>query len=405
MKKIAQICFTLLVINVTSWAQENIKTIQLKSLEKDSFSSIVPLGTILELSFDDLDADQKEYSYKITHMDYNWKPSSIFSNEYIEGFQENIISNYDNSFNTLQNYTHYKVQIPNTNTKIIKSGNYEISVLNEDNQIIFSRRFTLYENKTTVGITIKRGRNSFSNNQQHTVQFTINYNNNQIKNPSRDINVVILQNKNWNTAITNIKPQFYKKDQLIYRHTNKTNFWSGNEYLNFDSKQLRTSTIKIARAEKKDIYHSYLYTEDRREQKLYTHNPDINGQFVIRNIEGFNPNTEADYSWVHFSLSSEKIQNKEVFIYGAFNNFTISDLNKMTYNSETKKYEASILLKQGFYNYTFVTKNTNNIINNHELNGSFYQTENEYTVLVYFKAFGQYYDQVIGIGTIFLNKQ
>jgi hypothetical protein len=405
MKKTALICFVLLLIDVTSWAQGNIKTIQFKPLEKDNFSSIVPLGTVLKLSFDDLEADQKEYSYKITHMDYDWNKSNLFSSEYIDGFQENIINTYENSFNTLQNYTHYEIQIPNQNTKITKSGNYEIAVLDEDENIVFTRHFTLYQNKTTLGTVVKRGRNSFSNNQQHTVQFTINYNDNEIKNPSQDIDVVVLQNNDWNTAITGIKPQFFKKGQLIYKYTNKVNFWSGNEYLNFDSKQLRASTIKIANTEKKDIYHSYLYTEERRDEKFYTHNPDINGQFVIRNIEGFNPNTEADYSWVYFSLSSKEIQNKEVFVYGAFNDFSTSSQNKMSYNSATGNYEAAILLKQGFYNYTFVTKDTANNIDNHELNGSFYQTENEYTVLVYYKAFGQYYHQVIGIGKGFLNKQ
>jgi hypothetical protein len=404
MKKTALICLISLLVDVASYAQANIKTIQFKPLQKDNFSSIVPLGTVLKLSFDDLEADQKEYSYKITHMDYDWEKSDIFSNEYIEGFQENIINTYENSFNTLQNYTHYEVLIPNQNTKITKSGNYEMTVLDEDQNMVFTRRFTLYENKTIVGAVVKRGRNSFSNNQQHIVQFTINYNDNEIKTPSRDIEIVVLQNNDWNTAITKIKPQFFKKGQLIYKYTNKVNFWSGNEYLNFDSKQLRTSTIKIANTEKKDIYHSYLYTEDRRNEKFYTHNPDINGQFVIRSIEGLNSNTEADYSWVYFSLSSKEIQNKDIFVYGAFNNFSTSNQNKMRYNSATNNYETAILLKQGFYNYTFITKDTNNYIDNHELNGSFYQTENEYTVLVYYKAFGQYYYQAIGIGNESINK-
>ena len=292
-------------------------------------------------------------------MNSDWKPSSISTNEYIIGFSQNRILELENSFNTLQNYTHYKVQIPNQNTKITKSGNYLVSVLDTDQNVVFKRRFTLYESKVLVGVTVVRGRNTREVNQEQTVQFTINYNANEIRNPSREIKVVVLQNDIWQTAISDLKPQFYRNNQLIYKHYNTSNFWSGNEYLNFDNKQIRNSTVQIARVEKKDIYHTYLYTQEPRNEKPYTYFPDINGQFVVRTIEGNNPSTEADYARVYFSLNTPKLKNKEVYIYGAFNNFNTTPENKMTFNTVTKKYETSILLKQGFYNYTFATKDKN----------------------------------------------
>ena len=388
-----------------AFSQNNIKSIQIKPLAETNFSTIVPLGKKLLLSFDDLDADQKEYSYKIEHMDSDWKPSNISPNQYIIGFHQNRISEFENSFNTLQDYTHYSVQIPNSNTKITKSGNYLISVLDDSQNIVFKRRFTLYESKALIGVSVIRGRNTKTSNQQQTVQFTINYNSNKIRNPSQEIKAVVLQNNIWRSAITNLKPQFYKNNQLIYKHFDTSNFWSGNEYLNFDNKQIRNSTVQIARVEKKDVYHTYLYPQGRRNSKPYTYFPDINGQFVIRTTEASNPFTEADYAMVHFTFDTPKITNKEVYVYGAFNNFETSLENKMTFNTTTKRYEASILLKQGFYNYTFVTKDKNNIINLHELNGSFYQTENEYTVLVYYKAFGENYQRVIGVGSAKINPQ
>jgi len=393
-----------LSFNIT-FTQENIKSIQLKTVENDTFSTLIPLSKTFELSFDDLDADQKEYSYKIEHMTFDWKPSPIFSNEYIEGFQENSIANYENSFNTLQNYTNYRVQIPNRNTKITKSGNYLISVLNNMNAVIFTRRLTLYENKSTVGVTVLRSRNTLTSNQKQTVHFTINYNANEIKNPTQELKVVVLQNDNWNTAISGLSPQFFKRNQLVYKYYDKTNFWSGNEYLNFDNKQLRNSTLQIANVEKKEIYHSYLYPQEKRNQKPYTYFPDINGHFVLRTTEGANTYTEADYARVHFSLNSEQITHKDVYIYGAFNNFSLSPENKMTYNSTRKTYDVSILLKQGFYNYTFATKQKNKPINLHQINGSFYQTENQYTVLVYQKSFGDNYYKAIGMGLGVINPQ
>jgi len=397
--------FLLFCIFNFSYAQENIKSIQLRALDTDHFSTIIPLGKTVELSFDDLEADQKEYSYKIEHMTFDWKPSSIFSNEFIEGFQENIISTYENSFNTLQNYTNYRVQIPNRNTRITKSGNYILSVLTDANKVVFKRRFTLYENKSTIGVTVLRSRNTVISNQKQTVHFTINYNSNEIKNPSQELKVVVLQNDNWNTAIFNLTPQFYKRNQLVYKYYDKANFWSGNEYLNFDNKQIRNSTVQIAKVEKKDIYNSYLYLQEKRNKKSYTYFPDINGQFVIRTTEGTNPYTEADYARIHFTLKSEKITNKEVYIYGAFNNFSLSSANKMTYNTTDRTYEVSIVLKQGFYNYTFATKRKDKPINLHQINGSFFQTENQYKVLVYQKAFGDNYYKAIGVGLGIINPQ
>ena len=402
-KKFLSILFLSFCVN--AFSQINIKSIQLRPLEVNNFSTIAPLGKTLVLSFDDLDADQKEYSYKIEHMDSDWKPSRISTNEYIVGFNQNSILEYENSFNTLQNYTHYKIQIPNGSTKITKSGNYLISVLDENQNLVFSRRFTYYETKALVGVSVIRSRNTKAKNQQQTVQFTVNYNANEIRNPSQEIKTVVLQNNIWKTAISDLKPQFFRNNQLVYKYYNKPNFYSGNEYLHFDNKQIRNSTVQIARVEKKEIYHTYLYPQEKRNLKAYTYFPDINGQFAIRTIEGNNSYTEADYAMVYFSLESDELFNKQVYVYGAFNDFKTTAENKMKYNANTKKYEISILLKQGFYNYTFATQDINNVINLHELNGSFFETENEYTVLVYYKAFGENYQRVIGVGNAKINQQ
>jgi hypothetical protein len=405
MRKKKLLTILLFFIWIFSFSQKNIKSIQLKPLGQNNFSTIVPLGNTLQLTFDDLDADQKEYSYMVEHMDSDWKPSNISTSLYITGFNQNSILEYENSFNTFKNYTNYRVQIPNSNTRITKSGNYLISILDEYENIVFTRRFTYYESKALVGVRVIRGRNTTAENQQQTLQFTVNYNANEIRNPSQEIKTIILQNNNWETAIFDLNPQFFKNNQLVYKYYDKSNFWSGNEYLNFDNKQIRNSTVQIARVEKKDIYQTYLYPQEPRKNKPYTYFPDINGQFVIRTIEANNPDTEADYAMVHFSLNTDEISNKEIYVYGAFNDFQTTSENKMEFNSETKKYEISILLKQGFYNYTFVTKGENELVNPTEINGSFYQTENEYTVLVYYKAFGENFQRVLGVGTGFINQQ
>ncbi|MDO6743042.1 DUF5103 domain-containing protein [Tenacibaculum soleae] len=385
---------------------QNIKTIQLRPKHNaQQFSAIVRLGQVLELSFDDLDADNKEYQYKIEHMTHDWKPSNLTSNQYIDGFDENEIINITNSFNTLQPYTHYSVNIPNQNTIITKSGNYLISVLNDNYEVVFTRRCVFYEDITTVGVAVFRSRDTKSNNQKQTVQFTINHQNLIINNPSQEINISLFQNHNWNTAINNLQPQFIKPQQLVYNHILKTNFWGGNEFLNFDSKHLRNTSLNIAKTERKELYHSYLYTDEQRVNKIYTYAPDINGQFVVRTLEANNSKTEADYSIVHFSLDAfEPFEDKEVFIYGAFNNYQLTDENKLKYDPVNELYEASIKFKQGFYNYNYATLNNDKIVNLNEIDGSFYQTENEYTVIVYYKPFGEIYDRVIGVGNGYFNQ-
>jgi hypothetical protein len=405
-KELSLIAFLLVV---STFAQ-NIKTIQLRPKNNPNFyAPIVRLGDVLKLSFDDLDADSKQYQYKIEHMTHDWKPSSMTSNQYIEGFEQNEIINFTNSFNTLQPYTHYSVEIPNQNTIITKSGNYLISVIDENYEVVFTRRCVFYEDITTVGVAAFRSRNAATTNQQQTVQFSVNHPGLQINTPSQEINVALFQNHNWNTAITNLQPIFIKPQQLLYNHTIKTNFWGGNEFLNFDTKFIRNSSLNVARVERKNLYHSYLYTDEPRTDKIYTYNPDINGQFVVRTTErdvvDDRDNTEADYSLVHFSLEAfEPYKNKGVYVYGAFNNYELSEENKMVYDSSQRIYKATLTFKQGFYNYSYVTLDSNKNINLHEIDGSFFQTENEYTVIVYYKPFGEIYDRVIGVGYGFFNQ-
>jgi hypothetical protein len=389
----------------TSFFGQNIKSIQLRPLQENNYSSIVPLGTVLELSFDDLDADSKDYNYRIEHMTHDWQKSRLLSSQFIDGFDENSILSVTNSFNTFQNYTHYAVKIPNVNSIITKSGNYLISVVNEDDIVVFSRKLVLYENTTTVGVDVSRSRNTKTLNTQQTVEFIVNHPSLRINNPSQEIHVVLLKNENWNEKITDLQPTFFKQNQLQYTYTNKTNFWGGSEYLNFDSKFIRNKSLNVVQIEMKDIFHHYLYPYTYAENERYRYNPDINGQFVIRTLDASNPNTEADYAMIHFTLlADEPFAEKEVYVYGAFDNFEIEKKNKLFYNFEDKSYQGKILLKQGFYNYTFATVDKKNTVDTNQINGTFFQTENEYTVLVYYKPFGALYDRVVGVGSGYYNQ-
>lgn len=380
----------------------NIKTVELKSATSNSFAPIFRMGEAFSLSFDDVDADEKDYYYEIEHVDYNWKKSNISENEYVIGFSKDKIRVYENSFNTLQFFTHYKVSFPNEKTKIIQSGNYLLKVFNDYDEIIFERKFVVVNPKVEVGLSVQRTRSIDQINTHQNIQFIVNHQNLPINNPSEEIKIVVLQNNNWDFAKTNIKPQYARSNQLVYKYDKETNFWAGNEYLNFDNKIIRNTSLNIRNVYLgDDIFYTHLFVDEQRSLLPYTYYPDINGNFVVRNLEGENASLDADYSWVHFYLKPTNLsQEKDIYVYGGFNNWQFSTLNKMKYNATTGLYELPILLKQGFYNYRYATVNSEDEINTVELDGSFYQTENEYTVIVYYSKIGGRFDEVIGFGNV-----
>jgi len=378
---------------------DHIKSIVLRSQQTNNYTPIIRLGQRFTLEFDDLKASQEEYTYKIEHYDYNWQPSNLATTEYINGFASDWIRNFEDSFNTFQGYTYYKLQIPNDNTRIKLTGNYVITIVNEDDEVIFARPFIVYASKVTVGVSTQKSRHIATLNSKQNIQFTINHPDLLINNPAQEIKVAVYQNNDWNTVLKDIKPQFYRGTQLLYKYVNDLSFWAGNEFLFFDTKQIRSATNNIARVDLNEIFDTYLYLDEERLHKTYTLYPDINGNFVVRTLDGDETSTEADYTWVHFALEAfENIEKNAIYIYGNFNGWQLTEENKMFYDEASKRYTGKLLLKQGFYNYLYVTATKDGVINNHAIEGSFYQTENEYSVIVYYRPIGSRYDQVIGYG-------
>jgi len=376
-----------------------IKSIVFNAKRTNEYAPIIKLGSSFILEFDDLDGDQKEYRYKVDHYDYNWKHSNLNNTEYLDGFNDDLIREFENSFNTLQGYTHYKVSVPNDNIRLKISGNYIISVLNQDDEVVFSRPFIVYQPLVDVGVSAHRSRDIATINTKQNIQFIINHPNLLINNPSNEIKVAIYQNNDWNTAIKDVKPLFVRGTQLLYKYNSNINFWANNEFLFFDTKEIRNATNNVYRTELKDIFNTYLYSDEERAKRPYTFNPDINGNFVLRTVDNEDVNTEADYSWVHFNLfREEKLTKESIYVYGSYNNWQLTEENMMTYNKISKSYQVKLLLKQGFYNYSYVTVTEDGRINKHAIEGSHYQTENDYTTIVYYKPFGTRYDQVIGVG-------
>ena len=404
MKQIFRIFTLLFTTFVFSQEKEVVPPYNIKTISfSQNVNNTIPffrLGENFDLQFDDLYGNEADYYYTIEQYNYDWTPSQLLKNEYLNGLDNQRIQNYQNSLNSLQIYSHYTLSFPNRFNQIIKSGNYMVKIFDEDQEIVFSKKFILYEDDTAIGITIRRSRDMETINQKQNVEFFIDYKDKPLQNPKENIKVSIFQNGKFNNAIYNIKPQYTIGTQMIYRYNKETQFWAGNEFLNYENKNIRGASNSVFKVTSGDIYNTFLYTNEARKNKIYTYFPDINGNFFVNNLNTTQNTIEADYSWVYFSLLSDvNPLEKSIYVTGMFNNYQLSDEFKMEYNSNTKTFEKPILLKQGFtnYQYTLVDKN-GKIDEKNAVDGNFYQTENEYIVLVYYRGGAERYDRIIGIG-------
>lgn len=379
----------------------NIKTVSFIQ-NNQNVVPIFQLGSGFQLQFDDLYGNEADYYYEIIHCDYNWKHSEIPKNEYLQGFDNQRIQNYTNSFNTLQIYSHYTLSIPNQFTQQLRiSGNYILKVLNNDKEVVFTRKFILYEDLVTVPIQVKRARTVSNVEYKHNLDFSIKSNTITFQNPLKNVKVVLLQNGKFNSAIKNIHPQYTIGNDLIYKYDTETQYWAGNEFLYFENKDVRAANNNISRVDAStEVYNSYLYTNNARANFPYTVYEDVNGNFVVRNLNATNSEIEADYAWVYFSLSAPTFNNdNEIYINGMFNNYSLTSEFKMDYNPQKGIYEKALLLKQGFTNFEYVIVDRKGAIDNENaIDGNFYQTENDYTILVYYRANTDRYDRVVGKG-------
>lgn len=378
----------------------HIKTITFKGSTNESQLPILKLGEPLVLEFDALTGNEPDFYYVIEHFNYDWTPSNLVKSEYLRGFDNQRILDYKNSFNTYQIYSHYMLQIPNQQTRgLLVTGNYLISIWNDDDDLVFSRKFMVYEDLVDVGVVIKRSRDVAYIDEKQSVDIIINNNNFNFNNPLENVKSLIIQNNNLNTAIAKVKPQYTLGNQLVYKYTSETSFWGGNEYLYFENKDVRAANVGVQFIDLKEIYHNYLFINTPRANQLYTYNPDINGNFLITALDAQDVSMEADYTMMHFALQYPEVTDGgAVYVYGNFNNFALEPANQLKFNAETGLYESAFRLKQGFYNYKYVVTDPNGILNEGAISGNFYQTENNYKVLVYYRDLGARYDRLIGLG-------
>lgn len=389
-----------------------IKSVQLYPNGNQLAYPVIRLGEVetLELHFDDLDANVKNYSYTFQLCNADWTPVQLSHFDYIKGFSQVRLSTYRVSSVAFTRYTHYQARVPDRNCVPSRSGNYILKVFEngDTSRTVFTKRMLVFEEKSTIAAEIQQPFNGLYFRSHQKVQFRVNINDRvDVVNAQQQVKVAILQNYRWDNAVTGIKPTFFARKTLEYNTENDAIFPAGKEWRWLDLRSFRLQSDRVADARYTNTSTEIFVRPDvNRSAQQFNFYRDANGRFYLEPTESINPLFQSDYATVHFSYVPEgnrPYPRKEVHLIGELTNYNLSPASKMNYNAEKGIYETSLFLKQGYYDYMYVTIDLDDpkrVPSFADTEGNIWETENEYMILVYYRSLGGRADELIGISRL-----
>ena len=363
-------------------------------------------GDRLELEFDDMEGSVKSYYYSFVLCDYTWNEVDLSPFDYIKGFTQNRITTYRYSSIALTRYTHYQAFLPDRNSVPTKSGNYLLKVYldGDTSKLAFTKQMLVLEQKSAVSGTVIQPFSAQLFNTHQKIKMSVNISGLNTFSAAQQVKVVILQNNRWDIAQRDIAPTFVRGSLLDYSTEDRAIFPGGKEWRWLDLRSFSLQSDRVDHAEyKKDRTEMFLKTDIDRTIQRYVYFPDYDGMYNITTYESVNPFWQGDYATIHFSLATpngEPYTSRNVYLAGLFTGYDLSDDWKMKFNEETHRYECTAFLKQGYYNYTYISVDDRDPSQRRELEGNYWETENMYSILVYYKSFTDRADQLIGVGSI-----
>lgn len=393
--------------NDSEKTEENIKTVLFHRKGWTMSYPFIELnsGQKLFLSFDELGTEIKNYYYTVELCDADWTPSILMRTEYFRGDDPVPVEDYRRSFNTTFDYVHYELEFPNEDINLLLSGNYLLKVFEDYNreQPVIVRRFMVTEQKVRIVSDIKYTMLSSGRSNYQEIDFEVLHPGVNIMDPANEIEVTIMQNGRTDNAITGLRPLFIGNDFMDFNYNREVIMEGGNEFRWVDLRSFRFQSDHV-----EDIifsnpfYHIRVFTDHPLNEKPYYYHDDLNGRYYIDVQEEQEPAVSADYAFVHFALEwKPPVNGEEVFLSGALTNWKLDKTSRMTFNFDDDLYHATLLLKQGYYNYQYVVKNKSTSETSvMPVEGSFGRTENDYLILVYYRPAGQRYDQLLGVAVV-----
>jgi hypothetical protein len=358
----------------------------------------------LLITFDDLSDEVKNFTYSVVHCDANWEPSDLTENEYINGFLEDRIDDFSFSANTRTPFVHYYFAIPNRDMAFTRSGNYLLQVFEDEDEkkLVFTRRFLIVEPIMRIAPRVVRASVVSQSDTHQEIDFIVSHKGINIRNPMIDVKATVLQNGRWDNAITEIRPQFVRPEEMSFDYQNKIVFEAGKEFRNLDLRSFRYPSGDVAAIEVyTDGIDITLGKDLKRVNQVYVEFNDINGNFVIESTDLGDPKLESDYARVLFTLySPTEFEDGDVYVLGALSEWQLKPECRMAYNPRISAYVGEVLLKQGFYNYYYaVAPRKGGAPSVTDTEGNWFETDNDYTVLVYYRPFGERYDRLVAAQT------
>ncbi len=374
---------------------ENIRSLQVSVNRNPLVPPVLVMGKHqhLNIDFDEMSHDYHRLVYHIQHCNADWSETEgLFESDFLSGFNDQPIENYENSFNTTQLYTHYRLTLPNSETQMRLSGNYRVQVFDDDDRDtpLFEVEFCIVEPTMSINASLSSNTDIDFNQSHQQISYSVSYGTNRVVDPQRELHTVVMQNRRPDNRVVDLRPNIQHSNGIEFSHQRALIFPAGNEFHKFEMLDVQKPGMNIDNTRwYEPYYHTTLYAD--QPARNYVYDEDQNGAFVMRNDndDGLDATT-CEYVWVHFILQTGQPLSGNVYLYGQWTNGYPNPDYQMMWNEESKQYEAAAYLKQGYYNYKYLQEN------GPSPDGDFYQTENEYIIFVYHRPQGDRYDHLVG---------
>lgn len=384
----------------------NIRSVRLHTYGDQEAMAIYKLNSAdkVELHFDDMETRVKSYYYSYQLCDYKWRPVNLSPFDFIKGFTQQRITGYRFSSIAYTRYIHYQAILPEANSLPTRSGNYLVKVFldGDTSKLVFTKALLVLDSKASVSAQVVQPFTPDRYNTHQHIKFTVNIDGVNTSNASQQIKVVVLQNNRWDNAQGNVLPTFIRNNSIEYSNENSFVFAGGKEWrwLDLRSFRLLSERVDSANSKRTDIY---VKPDIDRSGQRYVYYADLDGGYIVTTYESINPYWQGDYANVHFKYitpNQAPYPDKDLYLIGQLTGYQLNENSKMNFNAEKGLYENTQYLKQGYYSYGYMLVNKDDALKRTEPDGNYWETENNYTVLVYYKSFMDQSDQLIGVAKI-----